>query len=419
MAFNASDADTYFAGHNYDPYADSSILWSALAPVLGFNGTSKIDAMTDQVKEMNEFYDGKLPDGKDQWTYDDWLNYQDMMNNYNGKSDYMRIGETGKSMTTFEDFIFDQMDETGKHAAGYDTSRMIMKDFGTQNADVSWNDMVIKTASDTAREYYGKDYDRLTNAEKDDVFDVVQGKIISGDVSSGGRSRGLDSTIGGYNAANGGYKNQLFEQGLDIATDAAMFIPGIGPIGFVTKGAKAIGKGAIGAANKVGTKNAERIVEKAVGKASPEARAVDEAKTALDKAEKEIRQAARSGNVDEMRAAREGLTVARQKLANARKAAATDATETTAGTAAQTGAEAAAEIPVKEAAETTAQTAKKAATEGTKVSRGGSFKPKSNSSFKKGVRTVTGKHVKTSTPKHAQTNTGKHAKANTGKTESR
>lgn len=399
MAFNAADADAYFSGHDYDQYADSSLLWSALAPILGFNGTSKVDAMTDQVKEMNEFYDGKLPDGKEQWTYDDWLDYQDLMNNYNGKSDAMRIGTTGKSLTPIDNFIFNQMDETGEHAADYDTSRQIMNDFGTQRADVSWNDMVIKTASDTAREYYGKDYDQLTPMEKDDVFNVVQAKIVSGDVSSGGRSRGLDSTIGGYNASNGGYRNQLFEQGLDIAKDAAMLIPGPGPIGLVTKGVGAVGKGAIGAAKKIGTKGAERTVEKAIGKATPEARAVDEAKEALDEAEKAIRKAARSGDVEEMRAAQEGLTIARQGLSNAQKTAssgakaATEATEAAAQTAAQTGAKAAAEAPVREAAETTAQAAQKAAASETKAASSGSFKPKEKSSFRSGVDNTAGKRT--------------------------
>ena len=263
MAFTAADADAYFGNNTFDPHADSSIIGSWLRSMFGDNGTSKVDAMTNQQNEMSKFYGEQ----DEPFTYDDWQNYQSLANAYNGSSNrlgrilFPEAGEfgKGKSVGWFFDSLEDMLDASGKDAADYENSMSVIKDFGKQRDSVENNDTLINTVANASRSYYGKDWNQLNDDQKNDIMGLVN----SGNVEqvNGTRNKALDFFIGGYNANDGHYGDRV----IDMLLGPVLMLGGGGLAGKAIKiGAKGIGRlGAKNAAKEAAAEGAEAAADAA------------------------------------------------------------------------------------------------------------------------------------------------------------
>ena len=251
--------------------------------------------MNDQIGKMQALNWG--PANGEYYTYDDFENYQDFMDNYDSsRSNDKGLGLIGNMYDNFVDSVrskeagvLDSKDIlTRIGAAGYDTSGFA--------GDVTTSDKLINAAASAAANQGSLWQDLSDTAKNQIIQDLLTTYATEGIDATGGKS-GRNSNLfnGEYNAANGNYNNALGQASTYLTLAPDLLTTAV-PAGIAIKGARAATE-----AGKIAA-NAAKGVDK-----------LNDAKNAYKKANTTFN-ALKNGNGTLKDAAKKGLTKAGDNL---------------------------------------------------------------------------------------------------------
>lgn len=205
------------------------------------NNQKRIDHtkdMNDQIEKMKKLNWG--PSNGEYYTYDDFENYQDFMDNYDSSR------SNDKGLIWFDNMYDNFVDSIRSKEAGIQDSKDILTRIGAAGydtsgfaGDVTTSDKLINAAASAAANQGSLWQDLSDTAKNQIIQDLLTTYATEGIDATGGKS-GRNSNLlnGEYNALNGDYNNALGQASTYLTLAPDLLTTAV-PVGMAIKGARA------------------------------------------------------------------------------------------------------------------------------------------------------------------------------------
>ncbi len=194
--------------------------------------------MNDQIDKMKKLNWG--PANGEYYTYDDFENYQDFMDNYDSSR------SNDKGLIWFDNAYDNFVDSIRSKEAGIQDSKDILTRIGDAGydtsgfaGDVTTSDKLINAAASAAANQGSLWQDLSDTAKNQIIQDLLTTYVTEGIDATGGKS-GRNSNLlnGEYNALNGDYNNALGQASTYLTLAPDLLTTAV-PAGMAIKGARA------------------------------------------------------------------------------------------------------------------------------------------------------------------------------------